>query len=292
MVKSMTGFGAIQIDNDLHNIQIEIKTLNSKFLDFSTKIPHIFSDKEIELKNMIGKFLERGKVNFFMGFTDKLNTKERLVINRQLVAQYYQDLKETSEFIGAEVNNLFQIALTMPQAYIQAPANEASEETWKLLMAQVQQALIQCDEFRIREGKVLYQVFCDCVHIIETQLAKIEEKDSARVQQIKDRLLQNMGEFVHNENFDRNRFEQELIYYVEKLDINEEKVRLKSHINYFMETLAEPVSNGKRLGFIAQEIGREINTIGSKANDAQIQQWVVVMKEELEKIKEQLNNVI
>jgi uncharacterized protein (TIGR00255 family) len=292
MVKSMTGFGAIQIDNDLHTIQIEIKTLNSKFLDLSTKIPHIFSDKEIELKNMIGKFLERGKVNFFMGFTDKLNTKERLVINRQLVAQYYQDLKETSEFIGAEVNNLFQIALTLPQAYIQAPANEASEETWKLLIAQVQQALLQCDEFRIREGKVLYQVFCDCVQVIETQLAKIEEKDSTRVQQIKDRLLQNMGEFVHNENFDRNRFEQELIYYVEKLDINEEKVRLKSHINYFLETLAEPVSNGKRLGFIAQEIGREINTIGSKANDAQIQQGVVVMKEELEKIKEQLNNVI
>ncbi len=288
----MTGFGAVQIDTENYTLQIEIKTLNSKFLDTNFKIPHTFSDKEIEVKNLIGKVLERGKVNLYMSFTDKLNAKDRMIVNRNLVAQYYQDLCETALQVGASTENLLPLALALPQAYIVAPATAGTEENWKLISEALQQALTQCDEFRIREGKVLYQIFVDSLQIITQQLQKIEQKDPERVQHQRQRLLQHLQEFTHNENFDRNRFEQELIYYVEKLDINEEKVRLRSHLQYFMDTLDEAVSNGKRLGFIAQEMGREINTIGSKANDAQIQQWVVVMKEELEKIKEQLNNII
>ncbi len=288
----MTGFGAISTETPNYSLVIEIKTLNSKFLDFNCKLPYIFSDKEIELKNQITKILERGKINLYVTYTDKQVSGDRMVINRNLVAQYYQDLQETAAMLGVENSNLMQIALTMPQAYIPAPANKASEETWQQILGSFEQALQLCEDFRIKEGKVLYDVLVTCLETIGEQLAKINEKDPERVKNLREKMQKDVLELVTSEQFDRNRFEQELIYYIEKLDINEEKVRLKSHLHYFMETLQEPISNGKRLGFIAQEIGREINTIGSKANDAQIQQWVVIMKEELEKIKEQLNNVI
>lgn len=292
MVKSMTGFGAINIDNENYTIVVEIKTLNSKTVDINTKLPHIFSEKEIEVKNQLTKILERGKINFYLSYTDKQNAQDRMIINRALVAQYYQDLKETAELLQTNSPNLMQIALTMPQAYIAAPANKASESVWQEIMAAISQTIQFCDDFRVKEGNVLYQMFVECVEVITNQLQKISQKDPERVKTLRDKIQKEILELVTAEQFDRNRFEQELIYYVEKLDINEEKVRLKSHLDYFMETLNEPVSNGKRLAFIAQEMGREINTIGSKANDAQIQQWVVIMKEELEKIKEQLNNVI
>ncbi len=292
MVKSMTGFGAINIDNENYTIVVEIKTLNSKTVDINTKLPHIFSEKEIEVKNQLTKILERGKINFHLSYTDKQNLQDRMIINRTLVAQYYQDLKETAELLQTNSPNLMQIALTMPQAYIAAPANKASESVWQEIMAAISQTIQFCDDFRTKEGNVLYGMFVECIEIITNQLQKISQKDPERVKILRDKIQKEVLELVTAEQFDRNRFEQELIYYVEKLDINEEKVRLKSHLDYFMETLNESVSNGKRLAFIAQEMGREINTIGSKANDAQIQQWVVIMKEELEKIKEQLNNVI
>lgn len=288
----MTGFGAIHIDNENYSLVIEIKTLNAKLTEINVKVPHIFSEKEIELKNLVTKVLERGKINIFLNYTDKQNTQEKMIINRALVAQYYQDLKQTAELVGANTDNLLALALGMPQAYMSAPATKGSEATWQTIMQYLQQALDDCDEFRIKEGKVLYNMFVDSITNIATYLQKIEQKDPERVKNIREKLQKEVLELVNNEQFDRNRFEQELVYYVEKLDINEEKVRLKSHLDYFMETLNEPISNGKRLGFIAQEIGREINTIGSKANDAQLQQWVVMMKEELEKIKEQLNNII
>ncbi len=289
----MTGFGAVSIDNDLYSLVIEIKTLNSKFTEIGTKIPYIFSEKEIELKNIITKALERGKINVYVSYTDKQNSQDRMVINRPLVAQYYQDLKETAELLKEVYpNNLFQTALSMPQAYIAAPPTKASEDTWLNILKYVEETLQNCDSFRIKEGKVLYDMLIESITTVGVYLQKIEEKDPQRVQNIREKMQKDVLELVTNEQFDRNRFEQELVYYIEKLDINEEKVRLKSHLNYFIETLNENISNGKRLGFIAQEIGREINTIGSKANDAQIQQWVVVMKEELEKIKEQLNNVV
>lgn len=288
----MTGFGAIHIDNENYSLVIEIKTLNAKLTEINVKVPHIFSEKEIELKNLVTKVLERGKINIFLNYTDKQNTQEKMIINRALVAQYYQDLKQTAELVGATTDNLLALALGMPQAYMAAPATKGSEATWQTIMQYLQKALDDCDEFRIKEGKVLYNMFVDSIANIATYLQKIEQKDPERVKNIREKLQKEVLELVNNEQFDRNRFEQELVYYVEKLDINEEKVRLKSHLDYFMETLNEPISNGKRLGFIAQEIGREINTIGSKANDAQLQQWVVMMKEELEKIKEQLNNII
>jgi uncharacterized protein (TIGR00255 family) len=292
MIKSMTGFGAMNVDTETYTLAIEIKTLNSKNLDLNTKVPYIFSDREIEVKNVLTKVLERGKINCYISYTDKRMAQDRMVINRSLVAHYYQDLLETAELLEAESEDLFRIALTMPQAYISAPPTKVNEETWQNIMQNVQETLTLCDNFRIQEGKVLYDMCKECIATIEKQLFKVEEKDPERVKSIREKMQKDVLELVNSEQFDRNRFEQELIYYIEKLDINEEKVRLKSHLNYFMETLNEATSNGKRLGFIAQEIGREINTIGSKANDAQIQQWVVIMKEELEKIKEQLNNVL
>ncbi len=288
----MTGFGALSIDTENYTLVIEIKTLNSKFLDLNTKIPHVFSDKEIEVKNLITKVLERGKINGYISYTDKRSAQDRIIINRNLVAFYYKDLQETAQLLNSDSQDLFRIALTMPQAYIPAPATKLSEQTWQDIMLNLQQSLELCDDFRNKEGIVLYNMCKECIEVIEKQLFKIEEKDPERVKNIREKMQKDVLELISSEQFDRNRFEQELVYYVEKLDINEEKVRLKSHLNYFMETLNEATSNGKRLAFIAQEIGREINTIGSKANDAQIQQWVVIMKEELEKIKEQLNNVL
>jgi len=288
----MTGFGATHIDTENYTLVVEIKTLNAKFLDLNIKLPHIFSDREIDVKNQVTKLLERGKINCYLSYTDKQNLQDKMVINRALVARYYQDLKETAELLQTESSQLLQLALSMPQAYIPAPATKASEETWQHIMSVIIQTVQVCDDFRVKEGNVLYVMFVECIETIRQQLQKIEQKDPERVVAIREKMQKDVLELVTSEQFDRNRFEQELIYYIEKLDINEEKVRLKSHLDYFIETLNESLSNGKRLGFIAQEIGREINTIGSKANDAQIQQWVVIMKEELEKIKEQLNNVI
>lgn len=292
MVKSMTGFGAIVIDNDNFSLQIELKSLNAKHLDVFIKLPTVFSEKEIEIRNLIGKVLERGKISLFVNFFNKNNTEDRVIVNRPLVAQYYQDLKATAALLGAKEDDLLRLAMMMPQAYIPAPVSVNQDTIWAEVQTQLHKVLEQCEEFRVREGKELYQMFIDCIKKINEYLEKIEAQDPERVLHIRQRMHQQVAELKQDEQFDENRFEQELIYYIEKLDINEEKIRLKSHLKYFVDVLNEPISNGKKLNFIAQEIGREINTIGSKANDAAIQHWVVGMKEELEKIKEQLNNII
>jgi uncharacterized protein (TIGR00255 family) len=292
MVKSMTGFGAIVIDNDDFSLQIELKSLNAKHLDLFIKLPTVFSEKEIEIRNLIGKVLERGKISLFVNFFNKKNTEDRVIVNKPLVVQYYQDLKTTAELVGAAQDDLLRLAMMMPQAYIPAPVSVNQDTIWAEVQTQLHKVLEQCEEFRVREGKELYQMFIDCIKKINEYLEKIEAQDPERVLHIRQRMHQQVAELKQDEQFDENRFEQELIYYIEKLDINEEKIRLKSHLKYFVDVLNEPISNGKKLNFIAQEIGREINTIGSKANDAAIQHWVVGMKEELEKIKEQLNNII
>jgi uncharacterized protein (TIGR00255 family) len=292
MVKSMTGFGAVVIDNEDYSLQIELKSLNAKHLDVFIKLPTVFSEKEIEIRNLIGKILERGKISLFLNFFNKKNPDDRVIVNRPLVVQYYQDLKAIAELVGAAQDDLLRLAMMMPQAYIPAPISVAQDVIWTDIQTQLHKVLEQCEEFRLREGKELYQMFINCIQKIEDYLQKIEEQDPERVQHIRQRMHQQVAELKQDEQFDANRFEQELIYYIEKLDINEEKIRLKSHLKYFTDVLNEPISNGKKLNFIAQEIGREINTIGSKANDAAIQHWVVGMKEELEKIKEQLNNII
>jgi uncharacterized protein (TIGR00255 family) len=288
----MTGFGSFIIDNESMNLLIEIKTLNSKSLDISSKISHALSEKEIEMRNQIGKVLERGKVNLLVLYTNKKNTAERAVVNKDLVAQYYNDLKATAQTVHADEQDLFRLAMMMPDAYSVSPIAAVSEQEWQMVSEGFSHALKKCDEFRTKEGETLFQMMKDCTQKISDLLVEIEKFDPERLVMIREKLHSQVRDFITNEHFDPNRFEQELIYYVERLDINEEKVRLKSHISYFDETLNEPISNGKKLNFISQEMGREINTIGSKANDATIQRLVVQMKDELEKIKEQLNNVV
>lgn len=288
----MTGFGSINIDNETMNLLIEVKSLNSKGLDIFAKVSHALADKEIEMRNQIGKVLERGKINLFVLYTNKKNNTERAVINKDLVRQYFQDLQATAQIVGASEQDLFRLAIGMPDAYSTPPTASVSEEEWREIHQAFTTALQKCEAFRAKEGEVLLQMLQDCTKKIADLLAEVEKFDPERMVNVRERLHQQVSDFVNTEHFDANRFEQELVYYVERLDINEEKVRLKSHINYFMETLHEPISNGKKLNFISQEMGREINTIGSKANDVTIQRLVVQMKDELEKIKEQLNNVV
>jgi uncharacterized protein (TIGR00255 family) len=292
MIKSMTGYGAIQTDNDQYSLTVEVKSLNSKSLDLFTKIGHIFSDKEIEVRNHIAQQLERGKISVVVNYTRKAEAEGRVKINRLLVAQYYRDLKETAELLGTDSTDLLRLALTMPDAYEQANPTPASESEWQAVWEGISQATALCDAFRAKEGKALEEMLKGSIAAIRSQLAAIDAEDPKRMAHIREKIRQQVSELIEKNAFDENRFEQELLFYAEKLDIAEEKVRLKSHLDYFLEVMEEPVSNGKKLNFIAQEMGREINTIGSKANDAALQRLVVVMKEELEKIKEQLNNVL
>lgn len=292
MIKSMTGYGAVQIENDRYSLTVEVKSLNAKSLDLYTKIGNLFSDKEIELRNCVAQQLERGKISVTVNYVRKTETEGRVKINRSLVAYYYRQLQETAAELGAENTDLFRLALAMPDAYQQTLPSPASEEEWQAVKEAVCRATQLCDDFRIKEGQALGEMLKNSIAAIRRHLALIDAEDPKRMAYIREKIRQQVGELIAENALDENRFEQELIFYAEKLDISEEKVRLASHLDYFSEVMEEPICNGKKLNFIAQEMGREINTIGSKANDATLQRLVVVMKEELEKIKEQLNNVL
>lgn len=292
MIKSMTGFGQASVDDGQSRIYIEVKSLNSKFLDLNLRLPKIFSEKELEIRNMVSEKLERGKVSVSVEYEKLSDGQIKQTYNETLFVAYYQELKKLADRVYAPYETLFEVALNSPDVIHSNLKEEAGEEVWARVRELLKDALKKCDDFRLDEGKVLGSMLGNCCRVIEESLEKVKELDPKRVARIRDRLKNNVVSFFGEEGFDTNRLEQEIIFYVEKLDINEEKVRLKSHLDYFMQALREPQSNGKKLGFIAQEIGREINTIGSKSNDAEIQKHVVVMKEELEKIKEQLNNVV
>lgn len=288
----MTGFGQASADDGQSKIYVEVKSLNSKFLDLNLRLPKIFSDKELEVRNIISEKLERGKVSLSIEYEKLSDGTIKQSYNELLFVAYYSELKKLADKVYAPYESLFELALNSPDVIQGNIREEAGEELWAKLKALVLEAVKQCDHFRLDEGKVLGSMLGNCCKVIEDSLDRVKELDPRRVTRIRERLRNNVVSFFGEEGFDTNRLEQEIIFYVEKLDINEEKVRLKSHIDYFMQALREPQSNGKKLGFIAQEIGREINTIGSKSNDAEIQKHVVVMKEELEKIKEQLNNIV
>lgn len=292
MIKSMTGFGQASHDDGQAQLSVEAKSLNSKFLDLNLRLPKVFSDKEIEIRNIISEILERGKVSVSIDYERAADGQVRQTYNETLFTAYYSELKKLADKVYAPHENLFQMALNSPDVIQNNLREEANEETWANVKKILTDVLKQCDRFRMDEGKVLEKMLRDCCVRIEQNLEKIKALDPKRVERIRERLRTNVTSFFGEEGFDSNRLEQEIIFYVEKLDINEEKVRLKSHLDYFLEALREPQSNGKKLGFITQEIGREINTIGSKSNDAEMQKHVVIMKEELEKIKEQLNNVL
>ena len=292
MVKSMTGFGQSKLDNEDVNLTVEVKSLNSKFLDSMIKLPREFSDKELEVKNIITERLIRGKASVAISFQRKDSSAIKMAINRNLFNEYYENLQAVAREANAPEQDIFKLVIQMPEVVLQQESDEDLTKDWEAVVEHIHKAIDQCDNFRIKEGSGLREKLISYVDNIGGFLQKIEGQDPQRVQLVRERLKQKIEELQHVEKIDTNRFEQELIYYIEKLDISEEKVRLKSHLDYFIEVLNAPVSQGKKLGFISQEIGREINTIGSKANDATIQRFVVGMKEELEKIKEQLLNIL
>lgn len=291
MLKSMTGYGIAVTDFANAKYTVEIKSLNSKFLELALKLPKSFSDKEFVLRNECSKQIERGKVNVAVTVEYSETQKKSASIDSGLLKAYYKQLREAADELGDSGSNLLQMALNFPDV-VKYDEDTISDEEWVQMHKTFNAAMLDFQKFRSDEGGVLQQDLIARVKSIYDSLRKIEEIAPKRIPQIKERLTLLLEENVGKENYDQNRLEQELIFYIDKLDITEEKIRLTSHCDYFLETLKSPDANGKKLGFISQEIGREINTIGSKANDAQIQQIVVGMKEELEKVKEQLLNVL
>jgi uncharacterized protein (TIGR00255 family) len=287
----MTGYGTAGFDSEGTKYTVEIKSLNSKFLELSLRLPKSFTEKEFQLRNECNKQIERGKVNLSINIEQANTTVNAAGIDKALLKHYYEQLKSVSADLNEPSNNLLQLALTLPEV-VKYEEETVSEEEWKIAEKTFQKALAAFQQFRIDEGQVIEQDVKMRIGIILKSLDLIEIEEPKRVPVIRERLEQFLSEAVGREAIDQNRFEQELIYYIDKLDITEEKIRLKAHCDYFIETLKNDDANGKKLGFISQEIGREINTLGSKANDANMQKLVVGMKEELEKIKEQLLNVL
>jgi uncharacterized protein (TIGR00255 family) len=287
----MTGYGIASFDSGNTKYTVEIKSLNSKFLELSLRLPKSFSEKEFQLRNECSKQIERGKVNLSINVEKADSTVSAAGIDKELLKHYFQQLKAVSDELNESAGNLLQIALSLPEV-VKYEEETVSEDEWRIAEDTFKRALTAFQQFRIDEGKILEQDARQRISIILKNLEFIEIEEPKRVPVIRERLDQFLAEAVGREAIDQNRFEQELIYYIDKLDITEEKIRLKAHCDYFIETLKNDDANGKKLGFISQEIGREINTLGSKANDANIQKLVVGMKEELEKIKEQLLNVL
>lgn len=286
----MTGYGVGTHENAKVKYTVEIKSLNSKFLELGLRLPKVVSDKELTLRAECSKLIERGKVNIAVTAEYADQTAKASTINAELLKKYYTQLKEIAMEVGEEKPDLFSLALNMPEVI--STNDEVDEEEGKVLMEAFYKAVEQFNVFRADEGRILKGDLEKRVYLILNYLTEVESVEGDRIPLIRERLNQYMEEAVGADNIDKNRFEQEIVFYIDKLDITEEKVRLKSHCNYFIQELNSPDSNGKKLGFISQEMGREINTLGSKANNADIQQIVVRMKEELEKIKEQLLNVL
>lgn len=289
MIKSMTGFGKATVESGDKTITVEIRALNSKSADISLRLSSGLRNYELELRNELSKQLERGKID--LSILVESNTAETPVeINIALAKAYHTQLKKLAAELNEPLEDSIQSILKFPDV-MKSERKETDENEWKLIKGCLNEAIKQLNEFRDTEGKSLQKDFEDRLTKIGTHLEEIKKMDLHRITTIKDRIRGNMADVIGKEKIDENRFEQELIYYIEKLDINEEKVRLKTHLDYFLDTCKEN-SPGRKLNFISQEIGREINTIGSKANDAPMQKFVVLMKDELEKIKEQANNVL
>lgn len=288
-MKSMTGFGKAICELPQKKISIEVRSLNSRQLDLNIRVPQVYRDKESDIRGEISRTAERGKVDFSI-YVEATGEAGLATINQQLAIAYHKELKKLSEAIGEKREDYLSLLIKMPEI-LKQDRQELDENEWKSVFETVKKALVAFGKFRDDEGKVLANELSQRIGIITTKLAEVVALDPQRAASVKERIRKNLEEQVGSENVDKNRFEQEIIYYLEKLDITEEKLRLQTHCNYFLETMKED-SAGRKLGFISQEIGREINTIGSKANDAAIQMIVVQMKDELEKIKEQLLNVL
>lgn len=288
----MTGYGVANLENDAYIIHAEVKTLNSKFLDLSLKYPRQFADREIEIRNLISERLERGKVNLTLDFSTKSYDDLPIEINEVLFKKYFEKYKSLANQVGETIPDLVKLALQSPSVSTTTTEKSQQPEEWEAAKKVLLEAVDKCMGYRKDEGAALLEKFGENIQIISEGLDRIKEEEPRRKQKIKDKIRNHFSEWLEERDFDQNRFEQELIYYFEKLDITEEIVRLETHLNYFQKILLSGESQGKKLGFISQELGREINTIGSKANDVVIQQLVIQMKDELEKIKEQALNIL
>ncbi|MEJ0054807.1 MAG: YicC/YloC family endoribonuclease [Bacteroidota bacterium] len=292
MLKSMTGFGQTTASLGEASLQVEVKTLNSKFLDLNIRLPRIFSDKELEVRAIITEKLERGKVSVSVEYTKAAGQEVQQQYNETLFIAHYAELKKLADRVMAPYDNLFELALRSPEVQQATEREILDPAMYEKFLVALKDTLDQCDEFRKTEGSSLIDKFKSYIKSIGDSLRIVEKLDPLRIEKVRAKIKKGIADFFGEEGFDPNRLEQEIIFYIEKLDIHEERVRLKTHLDFFLKVMGESQSNGKKLAFLAQEIGREINTIGSKANDAEMQKEVVNMKEELEKIKEQLNNVL
>ena len=286
MIKSMTGYGKAECLLPSGKMTIEIRSLNGKNADISIKTSIIPREKEMEVRQYIAKELQRGNIDLFANFEQNAAEKAKQ-INKDIFNGYLEQING----LGIQFSNdaILQTILRLPDI-IEAKKEEITEEIWNTIEQAIHQAVDALNEFRSKEGEILYKDVTSRVSLIESFVAEVEKHEQCRVQAVKERIHSRIEELGINP--DENRLEQEIVFYVEKLDINEEKVRLRQHCKYFMETINSEPYPGKKLGFIAQEMGREINTMGSKANHAEIQKWVVRMKDELEKIKEQSLNIL
>ncbi len=290
MLKSMTGYGKASITLENKNVVVEIKSLNSKLLDVNTKIPVIYKSKELEIRNIL-KPLDRGKIELYLS-VENLDSETTSSINREKLKSYFEDIKAVAEELGLNSSEItMQSAINMPDV-LTYKQDKFTDKEWIELSKGINTAIDNVNEFRLQEGKVLQEDITSRINIIANLLIDVEKYESRRVDKVRERISSKLEAISSDSAFDKNRFEQEMIFYLEKLDITEEKVRLKHHCEYFLKTVNTDLPIGKKLGFISQEIGREINTLGSKANDSDIQKIVIKMKDELEKIKEQMLNVL
>ncbi len=290
MIQSMTGFGKATTELSKRKVTVEIKSLNSKQLDLSVRMPNLYKENEMSIRNLLSRELERGKVDFLV-YVENIGNETPNQINQNLLEGYYKQIKDSADKLGIETpTDWFQTLLRLPDV-LKYEAQEADAEEWDAVLKVIKEAIKQLIDFRKQEGAMLQKLFEEKIGNITTLLNDIEPHEVERVEKVKTRITEALQK-IEDFDYDKNRFEQEMIYYIEKLDINEEKSRLTNHLSYFLETMKSGSGQGKKLGFISQEMGREINTMGSKSNHAEMQQIVVRMKDELEQIKEQVLNVL
>jgi uncharacterized protein (TIGR00255 family) len=292
MLKSMTGFGRAHWEDGQVRIQVEVRSLNAKHADVSLRLPRVYSDKELAWKNLVVEPLERGRISLIVDYEYKQADIRQVEINQTLFKAYYSTLADLAKEVGSVDSDLFSITLKIPGVMGALEEATADEAVIQKIESAIRAAVKECDQTRGEEGEVLARNIAGYLQHISQSLTEIEALDSHRVESIRLKLVDKISSLKSQLPIDENRLEQELIYYIERIDITEEKVRLAKHLAYFENVLYHEAVAGKKLGFIAQEIGREINTIGAKANDATMQKCVILMKDELEKIKEQLQNIL
>ncbi|HCS19745.1 MAG TPA: YicC family protein [Bacteroidetes bacterium] len=290
-IKSMTGFGSGAAENENISVQVELKALNGKYLDLNLRLPKSYQSKELHLRKLFQSQMERGSVQAFYNIETKKVNPGQYVINKELAKYYFDEISELGFELGANMTDLLVKIMDFPDVLTVKEADEQLEANWALIYKASEEAIASLNLFRNQEGQALGKAMEESVILIQAMVDKVIAFEPERVESIRERIATNLEEFIGMENIDRNRFEQELIYFLEKMDIAEEKTRLTQHCRFFLDNLYKD-SGGKKLGFIAQEMGREINTMGSKSYHFGIQQAVVSMKEELEKIKEQVLNIL